>query len=169
MSTKTVTIAGQSFELATPYVAGHVLNEAEAKTLNQVRIENVRNNRAAAVKEAFESGDEEKIAAVRAAVAEYDASYVFTLAGAGAQRVTRDPVEREAYAMAKEFVKAHLAKSNRTIKMVPEGMTEEDWKAKLEENYEKVAGSEAVLAEARKAVAAKAKRMDKLAESIDLG
>ena len=49
---KTVTIAGLAVELSTPYAAGHTLNEAEAKTLNQVRIENIRNNSAKAVKEA---------------------------------------------------------------------------------------------------------------------
>lgn len=169
MTTKTVTIAGQSFDLSTPYVAGHTLNEAEAKTLNQVRVENIRNNSAKAVKEAYESGDAAKIAAVREIVAKYDAEYVFTVAGAGSARVVRDPVEREAYAIAKEFVKNHLAKTGRTFKTVPEGMDEETWKAKVEENIEKVAASEAVLAEAKKAVAAKAKRAEKLAEAIDLG
>ncbi len=168
MSTKSVTIAGQSFELSTPYVAGHTLNEAEAKTLNQVRIENIRNNSAKLVKDAFESGDAAKIDEAKAKVAEYDRDYVFTIAGTGTA-IKRDPVEREAYALAREFVKAHLAKTGRTFKSVPEGSTEEEWKAKLEENIEKVAGSDAVLAEARKTVAAKAKRLEKLAENIDLG
>lgn len=166
---KTVTISGQSFELATPFLAGHVLNEAEAKTLNQVRIENIRNNSAKAVKEAYDSGDQAKIDEIRAKVAEYDASYTFTIGGTGTGTVKRDPVEREAYAIAKELIKQHLAKDGRTTKSVPEGMSEEDWKAKLEENYERVAASESVLAEAKKVVAAKAKRMDKLAEELTLG
>jgi len=164
---KTVTIAGLSVELSTPYVAGHTLTEAEAKTLNQVRIENIRNNSAKAVKEAGE--DEAKLAEVKEKILAYDAAYQFSIAGEGAARVTRDPVEREAYAIAKEFVKAHLAKTGRTFKTVPEGMSEDEWKAKVEENIEKVATSEAVVAEAKKTVAAKSKRMDKLAESIDLG
>lgn len=166
MSTKTVTIAGLTIDLSTPYVAGHVLNEAEAKTLNQVRIENIRNNSAKAVKEAGE--DAEKLAEVKAKIQAYDAEYQFSIAGEGSARVTRDPVEREAYAIAKEFVKAHLQKQNRTIKMVPEGLTEDEWKAKLEENYEKVATNPDVIAEAKKVVAAKTKRAEKLAESIQL-
>lgn len=167
MTTKTVTIAGLSVELSTPYVAGHTLNEAEAKTLNQVRIENIRNNLAKAVKEAGE--DEGKLAEVKAAIAAYDSEYQFTLASTGGGTTRKDPVDREAYAIAREFVKAHLAKTGRNFKSVPEGMSEDEWKAKLEENIEKVATSEAVIAEAKKTVAAKAKRMDKLAESIDLG
>jgi hypothetical protein len=167
MTTKTVTIAGLSVDLSTPYVAGHTLTEAEAKTLNQVRVENIRNNMAKAVKDAGE--DAEKLTEVKAKIADYDREYVFTLGGTGASTTRLDPVDREALAIAKEFVKAHLAKTGRTFKTVPEGMSEDEWKAKLQENIERVAASDAVVVEAKKAVAAKAKRTEKLAEAIDLG
>lgn len=165
---KSVIIAGQSFDLATPYSAGHTLTEAEAKTLNQVRHENVRNNMAKVVKEAVESGDQAKLAELPTKVAAYDADYAFSIGGSGVSR-TVDPVEREARAIAKEYVKAHLARTNRTFKSVPEGLTEDEWKAKLEENISKVASSESVLKEARAVLAAKAKRMDKLTADLDLG
>ena len=166
---KSVIIAGQSFDLATPYSAGHTLTEAEAKTLNQVRHENVRNNMAKVVKEAIESGDQAKLAELPAKVAAYDADYAFSIGGSGATATRLDPVEREARAIAKEYVKAHLAKTNRTFKSVPEGMTEDEWKAKLEDNIANVAASEAVLKEARSVVNAKNKRMEKLAADLDLG
>lgn len=164
---KTVTIAGQAFDLATPYAAGHTLTDAEAKTLNQVRIENIRNNKAKAVKEAFESGDAAKIDAVRAEVQAYDNEYVFTIAGIGAPRL--DPVEREARNLAKEYLKAHLAKTGRTMSKTPEGETDESWAEKVEANIVKLASSDTFLAEAKKSVDAKAKRLSKLAESVDLG
>lgn len=165
MSTKSVTIAGHAFDLAAPYVAGHVVTEAEAKTLNQTRHENVRNNLAKAIKELVEAGKmDEALAKVR----EYDGAYEFTLATVGSTQKL-DPVEREARAIAKELVRAHLAKTNRTFKTVPEGMSQEDWDAKVKANIESVAASENVLKEARKAVAAKGKRLESLASELDLG
>lgn len=166
MSTKTVTIAGHSFDLNAPYSAGHVVTEAEAKTLNQTRHENVRNNLAKAVKELIEAG---KMDEAKAKVAEYDASYEFTMASVGGGATRLDPVEREARAIAKELVRAHLAKTNRTFKTVPEGMTAEAWAEKVEANIASVAASENVMKEARKAVAAKGKRLESLASELDLG
>jgi len=168
MSTKTVTIHGESFELSTPYVAGHVLTEAEAKHLNQTRLENVRNNVAKAVKEATESQDPAKIAEARSLVAEYDAKYEFTLAGAGAPRVTLDPVQKEARKLAVDFVKAKLSEQGRTIKQVPQGLTEDEWKEKLEANYEKVMAQEAIQKQARKIVAERKKGADAVVEELDL-
>lgn len=166
MSTKTVTIHGEKFEFSTPYVAGHALTEAEAKHLNQTRLENVRNNVAKAVKEAIDSGDPEKLAQARATVAEYDGKYVFTLTGAGAPRQVLDPVEKEARRLAIEYVKAKLAEKGRTIKQVPEGMTEDEWKAKLEANYEAVATNDQIIARAKKIVAEKKKAADALGDDL---
>lgn len=164
---KSVIIAGLAFSLSTPYAPGHTLTEAEAKTLNQVRHENIRNNCAKLVKDA--EGDEAKTAELASKIAAYDAEYVFSIGGSGTSAARLDPVEREARAIAKEYIKAHLAKTNRTFKSVPEGMTEEEWKAKLEDNITSVAASEAVLKEARTVVKQKANRLDKLAESLNLG
>lgn len=169
MSTKTVTIHGESFELSTPYVAGHVLTEAEAKHLNQTRLENVRNNVAKAVKEATESQDPAKIAEARSLVASYDGSYQFTLAGAGAPRVTLDPVEKEARKLAVEFVKAKLAEQGRTVKQVPPGLTEDEWKAKLESNYEKVMAQDVIQRQAKKIVAERKKGAEAASAELDLG
>ena len=41
---KLVTIGGEQFTVALPYVAGHVINEGEANALNQTLVENCRNN-----------------------------------------------------------------------------------------------------------------------------
>ena len=54
MTTKEITIAGQTFAVLQPYAEGHTITEAEAKALNQVRAENVRNNMAGKVKAAAE-------------------------------------------------------------------------------------------------------------------
>lgn len=165
MPTKSKIIDGLSFEINQPYELGHTLSEAEAKALNQLRSENIGNNLRALVKKAKEEGKEGDLAQ---AVAQYDSQYTFSMGGAGGTRVVKDPVEREARAIAKEVIKAHLAAQGRKLSTVPEGMTEDQWKEKLEETIDDVASREETLKEARKAVAAKEKRSAALAESIGL-
>lgn len=106
---KTITIAGSQFEVSTPYEAGHQITEAEAKALNQVRSENIRNNMAKAVKESTPEEAAQK-------VAEYDRNYEFTLANAGGGARSMDPIEREARSIAREAIKAALAKKGEKIK-----------------------------------------------------
>lgn len=156
---KTKVIAGEVFEITAPYAAGHVLTEAEAKTLNQVRSENIGNNVREKVKELIEAG---KLQEARDLVAEKDATYEFTLATVGAS-TKLDPVEREARSIAKEVVKAKLAEKGLKISTPPEGETKESWAEKIEANIEKFAATEQVMAEAKKAVNAKKKRLDALA------
>jgi len=113
--TKTKIIDGESFEITWPYVAGHVLNDAEAKALNQVRSENIGNNLRSAVKEAkekAEKGDANAMTELRTAVAEYDREYTFALGGTPARKL--DPVEREARNIANEYLKAEFAKKRIT-------------------------------------------------------
>lgn len=120
MATKTITIQGLNFDVTAPYGEGHQITEAEAKALNQVRAENIRNNFAKRIKDAKEKhGDElpqEVVQELTAAVAEYDASYEFTLAntGNGAARVT-DPVEREALSLARGAIRAKAKESGKRI------------------------------------------------------
>lgn len=149
-------IAGQSFEISAPYAEGHVLSAAEARVLNQVRSENIGNNMREVVKTAIDKGEgSEEFTTLASKIAEYDTSYSFSMPGQSSPRVSRDPVEREALAIARDYVKAKLAEKGRKIKDIPDGMTAEDWEAKLQENYEKVAASTNVIAEAKKRVAAK--------------
>lgn len=170
MSTKTTIISGQSFEIATPYAAGHVLTEVEAKVLNQTRVENVRNNVAKAVKEAYDSGDETKIAEVRTAVAAYDAEYVFTAGGSrGALATVRlDPVEREARKLAKSILMGELAKRGLKFGTAPEGTSEDDWKAKMEANLSKIAAQDEVVKQAQKIVKQAEKLRNEAAVELDL-
>jgi hypothetical protein len=161
--TKTKVIAEQAFELSLPYAAGHVLNEAEAKHLNQLRCENIGNNVRAKVQALLAEG---KLGEAKALVAEKDAEYVFTMATVGTSQKL-DPVEREARSIAKEIVKAKLAEKGLKITAVPDGETKESWAEKIEANIEKFAANESVLKEAKKAVDAKKKRLDNLA-SMDI-
>lgn len=145
--TKSITIAGHSFEVSTPYVAGHQLTEGEAKALNQVRCENIRNNTANKVKEALENGGDPA-----SIVAEYDQSYEFTLAATGGRQV-RDPVEREARSLARSAIKQKLAADGRKLKDID--------KDKLAEAIDTVAARDDILKLARDNV----KRQSKLAET----
>lgn len=145
---QTVTIAGSKFDLTPVYSAGHVLTEIEAKVLNQTRFENIRNNMASLVKEETAKGtDPAKIAK---AVADYEASYTFTsgrVAGAGTRQL--DPIERIARRIAKENIRIYLASQGRKLSTVPAGLTEDQWKEKLEAKIEAMAQREDVLAAAR--------------------
>jgi len=127
--------------------------------LNQVRAENIGNNLREKIKELVEAG---KVAEAQALVAEKDATYVFTMASVGGTSRTLDPVEKEALAIAKEIVKAKLAEKGLKWNVAPEGETKESWAEKLQANVEKFAAAEQVMAEAKKAVAAKKKRLDNL-------
>ena len=100
---KSITIAGQSFEISEPYEAGHPLTDIEAKRLNQLRGENIANNMRKAVKEAVESGNLNQITKE---IADYDATYEFTAVSAGGAR-RMDPEEREARSL-EAFLLARL-------------------------------------------------------------
>ena len=47
---RTLTIAGETFQVPVRYRAGHVLTEGEAQALNQAYVEAVRNNNAEKVR-----------------------------------------------------------------------------------------------------------------------
>ncbi len=161
---KTKVIAGVAFEISQPYAAGHTLTEAEAKALNQVRSENIGNNVREKVKELLAANDE---AGAKALVSEKDSGYEFTLAQVSAS-AKLDPIEREARNIAKEIVKAKLAEKGLKITVVPEGYDKDTWAAKIDENIEKIAGQEAVLKEAKKAVDSKRKRLEALGEGVEV-
>lgn len=163
MATKSKTINGLAFEVNQPYVAGHVITEAEARALNQTRSENIGNNVRAKIKEMQEAGSDH--AAIAAYVSEVDGNYEFTLANVAASRKL-DPYEREARNIARELLKNHLAQTGRKLTVAPEGTTDEEWKDKVEAETDRIAGSEGVVAQAKKNVDARQKTADKLMESI---
>lgn len=161
--TKEITIQGLAFEVATPYVAGHVVTEAEAKALNQVRLENIRNNMASTIKEA--KGDAESISQevydqLKAAVAEYDGKYEFTLASVGGGKRSSDPVETEARRLAKSAISAKLSADGRTLKSVDPD--------KLAAAIAKLAESEEIVKEAKRIVKARTASAASAMAELDL-
>lgn len=119
--TRTITIQGLDFEASTPYAEGHVCTEAEAKALNQTRLENLRNNFASKIKAAKGEADEvpaDALESLRAEFAEYDAGYIFTLASVGGGKRETDPVQAEAKKMARALITAQLREKGRKVKDV---------------------------------------------------
>jgi DNA repair ATPase RecN len=157
------TINGMEFELSAPYAEGHTVNAIEARVLNQTRAENIGNNARAKIKEMQDAGKTED--EIREYVAGVDANYEFTAAGVSASRKL-DPVEREANKIARDLLKAHLATSGRKLTVAPEGLTDEEWDDKVSAEVERIAGLDEVLAAAKKAVAAKQKQADTLANAL---
>jgi hypothetical protein len=162
--TKPKVINGISFDILQPYAAGHVLTDIEARVLNQTRAENVGNNVREKIKLALEPEDgsapksEDEI---RVMVSAFDAEYEFRTASEGAGR-SRDPYETEARKIARDLLKEHLASSGRKLTVAPEGVTEDEWKEKVDSEIDRIASSEGVLAAAKKNVDAKKNQSAKL-------
>ena len=159
---KTKIVHGYAFNISEPYAAGHVVTEAEAKALNQVRAENIGNNLREKLKELLDAGKEAEAVAL---FAERDASYVFTMSSGTASR-KMDPEEAEARRIAKGLIKDHLASQNRKLSTVPEGMTEDEWEAKLDAEIDRIAATPDVLKEAKKTIASKKKRSEALLAAV---
>lgn len=168
MTMKEITIAGQTFSVLQPYAAGHTVTEAEAKALNQVRAENVRNNMAAKVKAAMDGtakDGEPTSANIADAVAAYDAAYVFNLASVGGGRKTTDPTEKEALSIARGIFADWAASKKLTVKAVKEKIGEEAYEAKIAE----IAEREEVVKEAKRRVKARQSAAETSMGDLDLG
>lgn len=156
---KDLSIHGEKFTITAPYAEGHVLTAAEAKTLNQVRGENIANNFRSAVRDALD-GKGEGLDAVRQQFAEYDAKYNFSMGGSRREPV--DPVEREATAIAKAALKELIREQK--------GMSLKDYLAvegnqeKYDANVERISAQDDVLKEAKKRVAQRKKTVASTAE-----
>lgn len=162
---KEITIAGHSFPVAQPYAAGHAVTEAEARALNQVRAENIRNNMASRVKIAMgeEPTDEVNPDTIASIVAQYDAEYEFTLASVGGGRRSTDPNEVEATRIARSLL-ADWAKSNGlTVKSLRERLGDDAYAEKVAE----IAARDAVIKEAKRRVKQRAEQAANA--SLDLG
>lgn len=131
-----IVIQGYDFVIPAPYSEGAVLNANEASALNQLYAENVRNNSASRIKAAKEAaekagtefsldtsmvGEGDDAVSLRAAIEEYAATYEF-----GARRTSTkepvDPVQREAYRIAKEVVGTQLSAKGIKQKDLAEGV-----------------------------------------------
>ena len=153
---KTIVIQGVSVEVAQPYTEGHAITAAEAKALNQVRAENIRNNMASKVKEIKGEAEElsqDQLSAIGAAVSAYDAEYVFSMASAGGGGRTTDPLEAEAKAIAKQLVSNAVRAKGLKLKDYPK----EAFDAKVAEVME--------LPDVQAAAKERLKKKSKLAEA----
>lgn len=168
--TKPKVINGLSFEISQPYAEGHVLTALEARVLNQTRSENIGNNVRQRIKDMQDGGTEAypnpvSEDEIRAYVSSFDAEYVFKTASEGG-RTSRDPYETEARKIGRELLKEHLAETGRKIGTTPEGLTEDEWKEKVDTEIDRIASLPGVLAAAKKNVDAKKKQSSALLESL---
>ena len=128
---KQISILGVDFDVATPYVEGHIITAPEAKALNQTRAENIANNWRKKVKEA--NGDEAVIRGIKKSFAQYDHDYVFTLASAGGSRSTMTPLEKESRKVARSWLINKLKAASKTLKSYTEEHDAEYAKGKIAE------------------------------------
>lgn len=127
-----ITIAGIEFEIDAPYAAGHTLTENEAAALNQVRAENIGNNfRSKVAKLKDEKGDEADFGPIQAELTEYAKSYAFGVRRASA-RVPADPVQAEAYRMARDDIAKALKAKGLKFADYPAEKIEEAIKRQLD-------------------------------------
>ena len=147
-----LTILDLSFDIAAPYAEGHVINAAEAKTLNQTRKENISNalrKQIDALRSEDGSYTADAQAQAAALVAKYDAEYAFSISAGGSTRESLSPVEKEARAIAR-------TKVNEAIQA--KGIKIKDYdKTAYEAKVLEVASNPKVIALAEKRVAERAK------------
>ena len=157
--TKQITIQGVLIEVAEPYAEGQTITEAEAKALNQVRAENIRNNRAKAVKELLDAanGDVSAVAAqAQALVAEYESTYTFSMATAGGATAKVDPLTKECRSLARTWISNKLREKGITLKAYKEANGEDAVENKVME----LAEHPAIIEAAKKALKARANMAD---------
>lgn len=115
MSDRKIIIAGGEFTIPQPFEAGHVCTEGEARALNQLLAENVRNNMAAKVKAGTATADD---------VLAYAKAYEFSVASVPQAKL--DPVENECRKLARAAIKAELGKQGVKLEQVDEGALAEE-------------------------------------------
>lgn len=154
---KTISILDIEFQVSMPYLAGHTINEAEAKVLNQTRRENLGNNMRSKVK-AHVDGEEGALTLeeLQAAFAEADANYEFTLANVAASR-KYTPEEREARKVARDYIRQKLDEAGQKIGTPPEGYDEKTWAEALEQEVDRISQDPAVIKIAKETIKARSK------------
>ena len=128
---QSITIQGIVFHTPRVYATGHVMTEHEAAALDQTRAENLRNNFAGRIKakldELVKTNPEAKVSdlsehELKAEFHGYASSYAFAARQA---RAPVDPVEAEAYKIAKAQITSALRERNIDLKTIsPEKMAE---------------------------------------------
>lgn len=107
------TCQGSTFTIPQPYVPGpRELTEGEASTLNQIFVENVRNNFAGKQKARAEKNE---ALLGQSDLDAYMAEYEFGVRKAGSGEARLTPVEREARRIARDRVTARLKELNRKV------------------------------------------------------
>jgi len=101
-----VTIQDNKFVVPQPFAAGHTCTENESAALNQILVENTRNNFAKRVKTAVENGTF-NLADMQTELDKYLAGYEFGVRRGGGPT---DPIGKEATSLAKELIKNALRK-----------------------------------------------------------
>lgn len=159
----------EGFVCSMPYDAGHQINEAEARVLNQTRRENLGNNFRKLVSAYKEGADDAlTLEELQKKFAEADAGYVFTLANASASRKFT-PIEREARNIARGLIRQELDKEGRKIGDVPEGFTQDEWDDAIEAQVDEFANLPEVVAIATETVNARSKTAGIQLGALSLG
>lgn len=191
VQTAKISILGVDFTVTTPYAAGHTINEAEARALNQTRRENLGNNFRRKIADAIEADAKAKgidpkehkgenlpaevVSALAAEFEKADAEYVFTLANTSSSRAMT-PEEKAAKDIANKLVRDKLAKAGLTI-FKDEGMSEAELadhpsdkfypRSLFKEKVAEVAMLPKVVAEAKRRVERERQQAKKLLEGDD--
>lgn len=136
---QTVTINKQQFNLPAPYAEGHQVTAGEASALNQLLVENVRNNITGKMKKIEEENEKRKAAGQpelpqigQAEIDAYVAEYKFGVRTGGS--TVRDPIEAEARRIAQSLVNDALKKNGKKIKDVSDEQMEQLITGALEKN-----------------------------------
>lgn len=113
VDTRTFECNGLTAEIPQPYNEGHTCDAHEAHALNQIMVENVRNNLRKKVQSAVKENENFSSADFQQMVDDYISDYNIGAGGGGGPRL--DPVERCAIDMAEGLVKSKLKKQGQRL------------------------------------------------------
>ena len=146
---------GTTFEISAPYAEGHVCSAADARTLNQTRLENISNQLRKAMTEIKGAGDwnDETLAKARELVVKRDEEYTsFGMGRTGSPAAPRDPIAAEARKIATDVLAQKLKERGTTL-AAQRKANKEAIEAKIDE----FAAHEKIVAQAKKIVAERQK------------
>lgn len=119
-----ISVKGIIFEAPAKYQEGDTLSKNEAKALNQMRMENLRNNFASKVEKAQEEAGGEAIpddvlSTLHSEFADYAAKYEFS--GQRQLRAPVDPIQRTARSLAKDAIKTAIQSQGGKVSDLADG------------------------------------------------
>ena len=113
-ATRTFAVADMEFSCPEPFEEGHTCSDNESSALNQLLIENVRNNMRSKIEKAMKEG--KPVEEIQAQITGYVEGYEFGKRSTGGSK--KDPVDIKAFQIARDLIKKSLKAEGHNLRTV---------------------------------------------------